>query len=76
MANCAGFGSGPAGENVLVEFAERPVVLAIFAVHGSSGALARMLGKKIRFDHLFAELALDFVVELFLGEVGGTSCCY
>ena len=76
MANCAGFGSGPTSEDVLVKFAEGPVVLAEFAVHGSSGALARMLGEQVGFDHLFAELALDFVVELFLGEVGGTSCCY
>ena len=76
VANCAGFGSGPTSEDVLVKFAEGPVVLAEFAVHRSSGALARMLGEYIGFDHLFAELALDFVVELFLGEVGGTSCCY
>ena len=45
VADCAWFGSGPTGEDVLVKFAEGPVVLAEFAVHRSSGALARMLGE-------------------------------
>lgn len=68
--------SGSAGFHMLGVFYLRPSIFAVLADDGLPWAYFFMCSEDFGIDHLIAEGALFLLVEFFLGEGRGTSCCY
>ena len=66
MTDGARFSPSPTSLNMFLKLTKRPVILTILTILRSPRTTLRMLRHKSRLDHLFAQLALNFLMKLFL----------
>ena len=66
MTDGARFSPSSTSLNMFLKLTKRPVILTILTILRSPGTTLRMLRHEGRLNHLFAELALNFLMKLFL----------